>query len=308
MTTLSRPVNRLKESFHRRLEYEISTQATAEIVDLLKQDHVDLHVVHWFAGEEELSSAQLKRLETLCHERADCFHSDLLFVLTGRLYPENEAHARWDQIIAHRNHLSLVLGRNPGINVAALDWLNNIKPEDSEEFSLIGSDNLRNMRARSVIDGLTRLYDHETSLKLLEKEVERAKRYHETLAVLLLDLDDFKMVNDQFGHQKGDNVLIQMADTVFECIRTMDIAGRYGGDEFIVILPETQQSAAEKSAERVRKAFEKRFRKELKLTLSVGVACFPDDGVEAHRLIKRADTALYQAKGEGKNRVVRWRY
>lgn len=120
----------------------------------------------------------------------------------------------------------------------------------------------------------------------------------------MLDLDDFKLVNDNFGHQKGDEVLVRLADIIQETIRTMDIAGRYGGEEFSVILPETDLIEAVQSAERIRESIENEFHQDVQLTASVGIACFPNDGDDVTSLVKTADEALYQAKAEGKNQVV----
>ena len=158
--------------------------------------------------------------------------------------------------------------------------------------------------SRSTSDGLTGLYDHDTLLTLLEKEIERARRYSETISLLLLDLDDFKQVNDVFGHQKGDEVLVQLADIIRETIRTMDIAGRYGGEEFALILPETDMAAAVQSAERLRASVATRLRQDVQLTISVGVACFPNQEQTVAALVRAADEALYSAKAKGKNCVV----
>ena len=188
--------------------------------------------------------------------------------------------------------------------MAALDWQTNIVDNKAEELSLIESGKLETMLERTLVDGLTGLYDHDTLLKLLEKEIERARRYSETISLLLLDLDDFKQINDEFGHHKGDDVLAKVADIIREGLRAMDIAGRYGGEEFAAILPETDVTAAVQSAERLREVIEAQFRQDIRLTISVGITCFPCDGDEVDVLVKTADEALYQAKAEGKNRVV----
>ena len=210
----------------------------------------------------------------------------------------------WDRIVTHRDELSGALGRNPGIVVAALDWRTNFQAGKAVELNLIESSKLESMLERAVVDGLTGLYDHDTLFTLLEKEIERAKRHSETVSFLLLDLDDFKRVNDEFGHQTGDEVLVRLAEIIRETIRSMDIAGRYGGEEFAAILPETDVTDAAHSAERLRKAAEAGFRRDVQLTISVGVASFPRDGADVGALVKTADEALYQAKLNGKNRVM----
>jgi diguanylate cyclase (GGDEF)-like protein len=224
--------------------------------------------------------------------------------LLGRRYPKQEAHEMWDKVLSHRDLLVRTLGRNPGIVVAALDWQTNFQDDDNQEFNIIESDKLDDVLERAVVDGLTGLYDHETMLMLLEKELERAKRHTEKCSLLMLDLDDFKQVNDEYGHQKGDEVLVRLADVLLKNLRTMDIAGRFGGEEFIAILPETDTLAAIRSGERLRIAVEKEFSHDIGLTVSIGLACFPSNAVCADALLKKADDALYQAKDKGKNRVV----
>lgn len=283
---------------------ELTTQSTAEVVEQLEEEQIDLKVVRWVAGEGEPDLGQAQWLEQLRSERGDHFYSDLVFALLGRRYPQPGAKIMWEQIISHRDALTKALTRNPGIVVAALDWLTNVQKNVTVEWGLIESGNLENMLTRAVVDGLTGLYDHDTVLTLLEREVERARRHSEDISLLMLDLDDFKQVNDNLGHQKGDEVLVRLADIIRETIRAMDIAGRYGGEEFTVILPETDITAAVQSAERLREIIAERFHADMQLTASMGIACFPDDGKDVADLVKAADEALYKAKAEGKNRCI----
>ena len=280
------------------------TPSAAEVVEQLEEQQIDLRIVRWVAGEGEPAPEQKKWLDQLRRERGDGFYSDLIFALLGQRYPQSDAHTLWQEIVSHRDTLRQALGRNPGVVVAALDWLSNLQGGEGLELSLIESSKLETMLERAVVDGLTGLYDHDTLLTLLEKEIERARRYSETISLLLLDLDDFKQVNDVFGHQKGDEVLVQLADIIRETIRTMDIAGRYGGEEFALILPETDMAAAVQSAERLRATVATRLRQDVQLTISAGVACFPEQEQTVAALVRAADEALYSAKAKGKNCVV----
>jgi GGDEF domain-containing protein len=149
-------------------------------------------------------------LQKLRRNRGSRFYSDLIFVLLGRRSSASEASKIWQEFITHRERLTQKLRRNPGIMVAALDRLSNIQQDNKVEWSLIESDRLENILEREVVDGLIGLYDYDTFLVLLDKEIERAKRHSEKS--LLLDLDDFKQINDQFGHQEGDEVFVQMAN------------------------------------------------------------------------------------------------
>jgi diguanylate cyclase (GGDEF)-like protein len=280
------------------------SQNTVEVVEQLEELQIDLSVVRWAAGEGSVSPERSCWLQKLRRNRGSRFYSDLIFVLLGRRSSASEAPKIWQEFIAHRELLTQKLGRNPGIVVAALDRLSNIQQDNKVEWSLIESDRLENILERAVVDGLTGLYDHDTFLVLLDKEIERAKRHSEKSSLLLLDLDDFKQINDQFGHQKGDEVLVQMAHIMRKSIRAMDYAGRYGGEEFAVILPETDIIEAIQSAERLRQAVENQFSQNYKLTISIGVACFPEDASEIEGLVKLADEAMYYAKATGKNRVI----
>lgn len=282
---------------------EIENQGTTEVVEQLEEHNIDLEVVHWAAGESEPNAGQKKWFEKLRSDRGNGFYSDLIFALLGRRYSRSEARFLWGNILSHRDVLVRSLGRNPGVVVAALDWLTNMQQDNKLELSLIECSKLENILERAVIDGLTRLYDHDTFLALLGKEIDRAGRHSEKVSLLLLDLDDFKLVNDEFGHQKGDQVLIRLADIIRENMRAMDIAGRYGGEEFVIILPETDLTSAVQSAERLRNAVESGFASDVGLTISVGIACFPENGRDAATLISRADESLYLAKAHGKNRV-----
>jgi diguanylate cyclase (GGDEF)-like protein len=157
----------------------------------------------------------------------------------------------------------------------------------------------------SITDGLTGLRNRRHIMATLEHEVSRAQRTRRPLAVMMLDVDHFKRLNDRFGHQTGDEVLIKVAGVVRSAVRNLDGAGRYGGEEFIVVLPETDRSGARDVAERIRRMVESTIfaQGEVTVTLSIGVATFPADGDDAARVIAAADAALYRAKEGGRNRV-----
>lgn len=282
---------------------ENDNNSKAEVVEQLEESQIDLTAVHWVAGDKQPNTVQQQLINSLRKERGEEFYSDLLFILLGNRYPKQEAHSIWNKILSHRDSLIQALGRNPGIVVAALDWQTNFQI-NAEQLSLIESSKLDDVRESAVVDGLTGLYDHDTVLTLLDKELERARRHSEKCSVLMLDLDDFKKINDNFGHKKGDEVLVTLGGLMRENLRTIDTPGRYGGEEFIAILPETDISSAIQSGERLRKAVKNEFSQDLALTISIGVACFPVDACNADELVLKADNALYQAKKAGKNQVV----
>lgn len=163
----------------------------------------------------------------------------------------------------------------------------------------------------SISDGLTGLFNHRHIHEELHEEFERAERAQGPLAVAMFDLDHFKRVNDTYGHQTGDRVLVELSAILRQTAREIDKLGRYGGEEFIVILPNTDIDDAASFADRVRQkiehhAFPAGRNDPLRMTLSAGVAAYPHPHVkEARSLVERADIALYAAKRGGRNRVIR---
>lgn len=162
----------------------------------------------------------------------------------------------------------------------------------------------------SVTDRLTELYNHGYFQQRLEEEIGRAARFAHPLALIMLDIDNFKDFNDRYLHQQGDDVLRAVSAIIRQNLRDMDVAARYGGEEFVIVLPETDAAGAAAVAERVRQSVsEYRFAtgegaQTVNNTISVGVASFPDHATTQAHLIEAADRAMYLAKRSGKNRVV----
>ena len=189
------------------------------------------------------------------------------------------------------------------------------KPFDMEEITSITETLVQGyyreiaLKKLATRDGLTGLINRQHFLELLEKELMRAKRYSNPLSLLMLDIDHFKKLNDTHGHTAGDKGLEKVASMCADSLRSIDICGRYGGEEFIVMLPESNIQSALETAGRLRKNIEELKipwkSTELSVTVSIGCAEYDSkrkDTVES--LIERADKRLYQAKEEGRNRVV----
>lgn len=162
----------------------------------------------------------------------------------------------------------------------------------------------------AITDGLTRLYNHRHFYELLEHEFLRAKRYQTQLSMIMIDIDFFKKVNDTYGHQAGDDILMEMSKLAQRQVREVDLLARYGGEEFAVLMPQTGLAKAAIVAERIRESVESNeFRTSgevIRMTISLGVSSYPECSVENQtELVQMADAAMYEAKKTGKNRVVK---
>jgi two-component system cell cycle response regulator len=169
-----------------------------------------------------------------------------------------------------------------------------------------------NIMIMSITDPLTKSYNRGYILERLPKEITRAIRYERALSLVLCDIDHFKKVNDTYGHQSGDQVLIEFVDSIKQSIRQdLDWIARYGGEEFLIVLPETGPEGALSLAERLRNSISKRKfifqEKAIRITSSFGIAGFDsatsDENISSESLINTADKYLYQCKLEGRNRV-----
>jgi diguanylate cyclase (GGDEF)-like protein len=166
----------------------------------------------------------------------------------------------------------------------------------------------RMVERQAMVDSLTGLANRRSLEESLRSELARAARFADTVCVVLADLDDFKQVNDRYGHAAGDEVLKAFAVALHKTVRESDVAGRWGGEEFALVLPGTDAAGGARLAERARAAIEARHVKMpngdlCSVTASFGVAAYPESR-ELGEILAAADSALYAAKGEGKNRVV----
>ena len=156
----------------------------------------------------------------------------------------------------------------------------------------------------SITDSLTGLYNRAQLPELLARELARAERHRHSFSILMIDIDHFKRFNDTHGHQTGDDLLRHFAGVLKSSLRSCDLAARYGGEEFLVLLTETGPPGALSMAEKLRASVEaSRLRGEMGVTVSIGVASYPDNGEEVELLISQADAALYECKRGGRNRV-----
>ena len=222
----------------------------------------------------------------------DPLYSSLLYLLTHLDFTERQAARHWKRVVAHRDGMREALSRDPGLRVAVLDYFVNVSRE-LRNPKIIEIAMYERTERSAVSDGLTGLYNHAYLLQALRQEVLRSKRHGLKAGLLLLDLDDFKRVNDERGHVEGDRVLMKTASILRDSVREIDVAARYGGEEFAVLLPDTSRLGAFVVAERIRRRVEERFaHARTPVTLSGGIAVFPDDASAPADLIVQADAGL----------------
>lgn len=183
------------------------------------------------------------------------------------------------------------------------------RSDDISDNSEAVRNTLDQVNLLAITDSLTGLYNARYLHDHLNLEFESAKRYGTPLTCLMLDIDDFKKVNDVYGHPCGDAILSKLATILRDCIRRVDILGRLGGEEFLIVMPHASSKTAAMIAERIRGAVEQHMfcadKAEFPITISVGVACYPALQIsDKSTFLKAVDDALYQAKRAGKNRTV----
>ena len=191
-----------------------------------------------------------------------------------------------------------------------------VRREDGDKFQILAQQFLSGLKRvllyqkvqeLSITDGLTQIFNRRYFIERFNEEIKRSKKFRLKFSFLMLDIDHFKNYNDRYGHLTGDAILLEVTRAVKENIRQIDFMGRYGGEEFSLILAETNKEQARFAAERIRQAIESRqitvYDENLKVTVSIGLVTFPDYAGNTQELIDRADEALYLAKQAGRNRI-----
>ncbi|MFT5756475.1 MAG: diguanylate cyclase (GGDEF)-like protein [Alteromonadaceae bacterium] len=237
------------------------------------------------------------------HKYFGNLYSNILLVLTHESYEEDEAKSLWDNIVAHMSELNHLLNRNVGISIATMDYMSNIIDKLLSPVS-IEEEKSEFISKMSTKDELTGLYLRDVFDVVLRQKVEETKRNDQPLSLLMMDIDDFKIVNDTYGHQLGDYVLKKIGRTINSLVRKMDLPARYGGEEMAVIMPDANREQVFKVAERIRKEISQLKFEHFSVTISIGIGRVNREIKTPEKLLKAADNALYQAKDKGKNRVI----
>ena len=273
----------------------LGDRARSKLMRLLWDDHPD-------------PGRLVGRLKSLSEfENTPIFASAVRFLFHLKV-DDAEAELLLDRVLDHRRSLTHQLERDPGLRVAAMDYLSNVDRR-YENPKIVEMEEFEETERSARTDALTGLANRRVFQETLDAEIRRSRRYRWPVTVLMLDLDDFKDVNDSHGHMLGDLVLERVGGIVRHAVRDADAACRVGGEEFAVVLPETAREGGYAVAERIRRRVEHAFKdrpvdgRDIPMTISAGLSAFPADGLHADELAARADEALYGAKRAGRNRV-----
>ena len=258
-------------------------------------------LVYWDKTNSEIQT----RLYTLAETSTDI--QTLALELTGMTVPESIAKVIFESLAAHVRVLCETLERPVGIRTAALDLLDRLEGNLRNQ-GVVQEPPHESLVRMAFIDYLTGLPNFRNLSERFEGEIKRATRYRRLISLIMLDLDGFKEINDRFGHLAGNAALKHVAVLLRNFVRETDVVGRYGGDEFMILLPETPKHVAERLAMDIRAMISStplpwQGAGALPLTISLGMASFPRDAQTADSLMAEADTAMYGAKHAGRNQV-----
>ena len=272
---------------------------------LRKELHLNENLIEVLSEERTGSTHEIKTLASLKKEIGNRIYVEAVYLLTHK-FIENSSDARkiFKEILIHRKNMAKILDRNVSIQVAALDYMQNIR-NILKKPTIIESDQYREFTDKAIIDETTSTYDKNLLQSDLESEIEKSQRLGIPFSILFIDLDNLKQINDTYGHEIGTRVLKLVSSCIRQNLRRYDSVYRYGGDEFLVILPGDNCSQAYKTAQRIMDLLHSPVTDiPLTPTISIGIACFDNQIIKDQKtLFNSADKALYAAKQKGKNMV-----
>lgn len=219
-------------------------------------------------------------------------------------FTEEEARFHWKGITQSAANLQKKLKRPISPPIAIVDYFTNITHILNAPL-IIEIDAFKQTERLAMVDSLTGVFNRRYMDIILKKEINRCARYEKEFSIVLLDIDNFKAVNDTRGHSFGDKVLRKLSTLITESLREEDILCRYGGEEFLIVLPETNSESGFFTANRIRNYLKSNsFFIQYGITFSAGIATYPSTANTLENLLTNADTALYEAKRAGKDQII----
>jgi diguanylate cyclase (GGDEF)-like protein len=254
--------------------------------------------------------AFITRVNALHSENGSVILQDFFHLFAGVTVAGNRAIDLWAGLQQHRRQLSLKLGRSIDLTTALSDYLHTTT-ELLKHPRLIEASHYQSVVHETVHDTLTGLFNRAYFDEVYQQQISLAKRYNDDFSILFLDVDDFREINNRYGHAAGDAALKEIAAVISREKRDSDIAARYGGEEFVLLMTHTDNISAFVLAERVRQHIEQlritHLEQHFALTVSGGIAAFPFNASDPEQLIHLADSAMYLAKGAGKNTICHYK-
>lgn len=296
-----REINQLQQQMHQSLRRPEAPVAAVESgrpasLEARIREAID-------TGLSEKDEDVFARLAPLQQEFGERFYVEFFRLLTHLEFNPAEARVYWDDVRDHTGFLSRALGRAVPFRAALLDYFL-VRTPLLRNPRIIEQHSYEDVVRTSLQDELTGLYNRRYLDRCLLREFRRAERHGHSVALIIFDIDDFKQYNDSFGHPAGDEVMRTIGGLLAATFREEDHACRYGGEEFVVVLPETDAAEAQKVAGRFLRAVRSTKFPNRTITLSGGIAAAPAAGAEPGPVFLAADQALYRAKHAGKNQVL----
>ncbi len=259
-----------------------------------------LQILDKGAADEEWLFENIERLHT---DGGDAVYCDLFRILVNLDFSAEEAAKHWDAVMQRREQLAAALGRDMNFRVVMLDYFLQEKKRiiNPKVVEIKLYEKALNI---AMVDDLTKVFNRRYYDMIIETEIKRAQRHNRKLTMAVIDIDDFKLYNDQYGHAEGDRVLAAFGNFLRASFRKEDILCRYGGEEFVVVMPETDVHAARGVMQRFQDEVKTvRFINDSYITFSCGLAAFPADAKDGAELFIKADKAMYISKANGKDGV-----
>lgn len=248
----------------------------------------------------------LKEVEKLIQREGSEVYTVLLNLFTQLEFSDSEAKMVWEDILSHYREMNTALGRPVKLLTVICDYFLSVR-KSFKSPTVVELKLFEEASHHSKCDPLTGLFNRAYFKDALSSEISRSKRQGTEFSLIFLDLDNFKSINDQYGHLTGDTVLVRLCDLIQKEKRAEDTAARFGGEEMIILLPGTGKMNALVKADRIRQKIEEQdFESDgqrFQVTVSGGIASYPLDSLSGQDLIECADKAMYRAKAGGKNRI-----